>query len=105
MKARSALVEIILNRAQRSMEQLARSKGQLISLRRRSRLPGSAAIQTLACAPCPGPLLVEVVGHPCSQCAGARFVGRNEALAGGFDKLGLNDIEEQVHRLLRRGTR
>jgi hypothetical protein len=53
---------LLVDRAERVTKELCRRERQLITLRRRTRLPGAAAIQAFTGAPRAAELLVDVVG-------------------------------------------
>src|SRR6267378_2083620 len=96
MERRALRVEVAIDGAQRRMKELRRRERQLITLRRRSRLPWAAPIQPLAGAPGAAELLVQIIGNPGSQCTRPRLVRGDQPLAGRLDEEHLRGVEEEV---------
>jgi hypothetical protein len=68
----------------------------LITLRRRTRLPGAAAIQAFTGAPGAAELLVDVVGDTGLPGARTGFIRRDQPCDGGFDEGRFGGVEENV---------
>src|ERR1700722_16844058 len=75
-------VEVAIEGTQRGMEEFCRRERQLVTLRRRSRLPRTASIQPLARTPCATQLFIEVVGNPGRECARPRLIRGDQPLTG-----------------------
>ena len=72
--------------AQAGVKKLAGREGQLITLRRRSRLPWTAAVQPLTRAPRTAQLLIEIIGNPSAEGSRSHLVRRYQPLARGLDE-------------------
>src|SRR3984957_2060770 len=95
------LIQVAADGAQTGVEKLAGREGQLITLRRRSRLPWTAAVQPLARAPCTAQLLIEIIGNASIESSGSQLVHRYQPLARCLDEEHLIGIEEKINRFAR----
>src|SRR3984957_13925859 len=94
-------VQVAADGAQAGVKKLAGREGQLITLRRRSRLPWTAAVQTLTRAPRTAQLLIEIIGNPGPEGSRSQLVRRYQPLARGLDEKHLIGIEEKINRFAR----
>src|ERR1700722_9114013 len=99
VERRAMRVEIAIDGTQRGMEELGRRERQLITLRRRSRLPRTASIQPLARTPSAAQLLIEIVGDPGRERARPRLIRGDQPLTSCLDEEYFPGIEEEVGRL------
>ncbi len=102
------LCEILVDCGQRGSEQFRWRKGKLVALARRSWLPWTAAIESLARAPSAAQLLVDVIWNAGLERPGPLFILRDQARNRGLDEGGFLIVEKQIGgpaRLLRNDSR
>src|ERR1700732_4356635 len=101
MEGRLVRLQVAADGAQAGVKKLAGREGQLITLRRRSRLPWTAAVQPLARAPCTAQLLIEIIGNRGPEGSRSQLVRRYQPLARCLDEEHFIGIEEKINGFAR----